>query len=264
MKELIDITTTATLRPEILDDTYQSFWTNLFEKYKDKYHYRLIINIDPIGDDRYDYKDVLNVAKKYFSDIIYNSPKTHQWPHAFKWVWKQTTSKYVFNLEDMWISMTEVDLEDLIYIIDEYPKIAWVHLHKYVLADGSPDPFFYHAYKSEKDKKLFIEVEKPTASPGLFRGEFVRKMSELMNDEISLELQLWGDHYKVRDQKAPLINREYLNSWDYAIYTKNWKLPFWLCRIPETHMFDGRKWKKRHNLRKINPFAMWESTEGEK
>ena len=255
MKQIIDVTTTATIRPEIIEHTYISFWKNIFSKCN--YDFRLIINIDPIGDTKYCVNDIIDISKKFFKDIIFNSPEIHNFSKAVKWVWSNSSSKYIFHLEDMWESNKCVDLNKLVYILDNYSKIAYVNLHKYVLSDGSYKPIFYQYLKKE-DKRLFLQIQYPLLSPGLYRGDFVRQISKLMNDEDFPELQIWGDKEIPNDNLASSEIKKCLSSWDYSIYAGNWILPFWECGRPEVDMFKGRKWKKKHNFYKKTPFSFWE------
>ena len=117
----IDIVTTATIRPEILDKTYKSFVDNLF---LDRSCFRLIINVDPAGDKHRTQQDVLNIAKKYFSDIIYNFPIDPCFTKSVKWLWANTQSTYVFHLEDDWTINQRIDINDMISILDKYKPFS--------------------------------------------------------------------------------------------------------------------------------------------
>lgn len=254
MKKLIDITTTATLRPEILEKTFSSFWQNIFSQHD--YDYRLIINIDPIGDYSCLSEDVLDVAESFFSDIVYNCPDSHSFPKAVKWVWSNSTSDYVFHLEDMWLAMTSVNLSHLVHILDNYPHIGCVNLYKYVLSDGAPEPNFYQ-YNTKQDKRLFLQIRDPLLSPGLYRGDFVRKISKKMNDNDNPELQMWGDKKVPNDSNGSKKVRKCLSAYDYSLYVGNWKLPFWKCAIPTVNMQQGRMWKRDHGFYKETHFTPW-------
>ena len=62
---IIDFTTTACVRPWVLDATYKSYSTNL--KGIDFKKCTLYINVDPIGNtSQYSAEDVVAVAEKYF------------------------------------------------------------------------------------------------------------------------------------------------------------------------------------------------------
>ena len=56
----LDVVIIATLRPEILDITLNTFYHRLLNNF----NCRLIVNIDPIGDQDCNYKDIIRVCKK--------------------------------------------------------------------------------------------------------------------------------------------------------------------------------------------------------
>jgi hypothetical protein len=72
MKKIkIDVVLIATLRPEILEITLNSFYHKLLKNFD----VRLIVNVDPIGDKKYTQQDVINVCKKYFSSVVSHTPQ---------------------------------------------------------------------------------------------------------------------------------------------------------------------------------------------
>lgn len=252
----IDITTTAVFRPKVLAETFETFFAKIFPK---EHSYTLLLHLDPWGEIETGMEEMRDIARRYFDNIRMCTSSHPNHANAVKWAWSRTKAKYVFHLEDMWSAMEAISFDDLIYILDNYPNIAQVHLHKYVLADGSPEPKFYSSYKRKEDKKLFLQVDRPLLSPGLFRGDFIRSYAKMMNRMDNPELQVWGDKLKPRDQLASRKNIAFLRKWDYAIYTGHWKLPFWGCRKPIVNMFRGRDWKKKMGLFKENHFAPWKS-----
>lgn len=115
----IDITTSATIRPDILDRTFSSFRENLLNN---NHEYKLIINIDPIGDTGKTPDDVLSVAKKHFTKIVHRIPEAPCFPAAVIWCWKQTESDLIFHLEDDWEMACSIDLDQLLTTISQFPK----------------------------------------------------------------------------------------------------------------------------------------------
>jgi len=125
----LDIVMTATIRPEVVDLTLKSFFNkflNQFEKV------RLIINIDPIGDEQYNSNDVLNVCYKYIDDVVYNTPNKASFPKAVKWCWEQVQSEYFLHLEDDWLLKKPID-KDILFNIFEDDKIGKIKLQKCLL-----------------------------------------------------------------------------------------------------------------------------------
>jgi hypothetical protein len=257
----IDVTMTAVIRPEVLENTLSSFFKYIFSS---SYTYSLILNIDCIGDDAYKSNDVIDIAKKYFSSITCNISQNPNFPKAVKWVWFHSQSEFVFHLEDMWNARMSINFNDLVYVLDQYPDIANIFLFKALLADGSPEPTFYDGYKNYNDRRMFLQSDKPLLSPGLYRGEFLRSYANMMNDVDNPELQIWGDKETHRDGMADCNNKEYLSKWKYVIYSGNWKLPFWSCRKQVVDLFLGRQWKKRHGFKKDTSFSPWKRVECEK
>jgi len=79
----INIITTATIRPKVLNNTYRSF----FDKIKIPKETKLIINIDKIGEtNKYDENSVLKICKRYFNkdQIKYNISEKPSFANAVK------------------------------------------------------------------------------------------------------------------------------------------------------------------------------------
>lgn len=126
MLEKIDVTTTATVRPEILDSTLYSFCNGFLKCNTDRC--RLIINIDPVGDTNHTPTDVLEIARLYFKNVVYNIPKESNFANAFIWTWKQVTAPFIFHLEDDWELMRDVDLEEMLSLFAKYEDLAILRL----------------------------------------------------------------------------------------------------------------------------------------
>jgi hypothetical protein len=119
----IDIVITATLRPEVLNLTFQSFCNKFLNQFDKK---RLIINIDNIGDENYNCQDMLNVCYKYFDEIKYNFPEKPSFPKAVQWCWKQVESEYFLHLEDDWLLKKHIDTKHLFNLFSDDTNINYV------------------------------------------------------------------------------------------------------------------------------------------
>jgi hypothetical protein len=95
----------ATLRPEILDITLNSFYHKLLKDFD----VRIIINVDPVGEIGVSQSDVIAVCKRYFKNIISNSPMTPSFSRAVFWCWEQVNTNIFFHLEDDWCLKSNVD-----------------------------------------------------------------------------------------------------------------------------------------------------------
>ena len=224
--ELIDITTTATLRPKILDYTLNSFCKNMLI---DRDRYRLIINIDPIGDKVLP-KEVLRVAKKYFDNILYNYADTPGFTKAVIWCWSQVQADYVMNLEDDWELLIPINIDDMISILDSYPTMASLRLNK---------------FKTRKNKCSIKRGYSPfpqlSLNPTLFSGKFIKGVFPLMRISSNPEKQL-----------RPVDNSElsiYLRKWIHGIYTKQSHQKI----VKDT----GRIWMNSTPFKKKTGFLFW-------
>ena len=222
----IDITMTATIRPLILERTLYSFTKKMLT---DKNRYRLIINVDPIGENVAS-KEVLKVAKKYFDDITYNYPDIPGFCKAAMWCWRQTTAEYIFHLEDDWELLCPINIDSMIDILNENPKLISLRLNK----DNTG---------SNKQTRAwgFMYYPKISLNPTLFKGNFIREVVELMDPELNPEKQLRPTDKHERGRLIALITN--------GIYTKD------STGIVVKDI--GRSWMDKSNFTKEIGFREW-------
>lgn len=222
----IDICTTATLRHVVLETTLKSFTYSMLSN-RDRF--RLIINIDPIGDKLKRRNAVLQIAYKYFKNVVYNFPETPGFTKAVQWCWSQTTAPYVFHLEDDWKLLTPINIDSMIEVIEKY-NLTSLRLSK--------DPL-----RSSKHSCRFGFIYSPQISlnPTIFRGEIIRKIYPLMDLDKNPEKQL-----RVGNPKF----KEILANAKHGIYQKN---------LSGRVVLDiGRKWMKTSIYKKKTGFLNWE------
>lgn len=123
---MIDITMTATRRPEILHKTLSSFGENLFHHIGME-EFRLVINVDPVGLD-IPSEDVINVAKQYFTNVTYRTPTIPNFSHAWTWCWEQTSGEFVFHLEEDWELLRPINFIRMIRVMDQNPNLVHLRL----------------------------------------------------------------------------------------------------------------------------------------
>jgi len=207
----MDITMTAVRRPEVIEKTLKSFTENLFVIPED---HRLIVNIDPVGDDdKYNNKTIA-VLKKYFSNLVIFEPNEASFPKAVIRVWKEVESEYFFHLEDDWILKRPIFINELTKILDKHDYLASVRLYKENISmTNSPimfgckynyfNNFFVPAGGSNNWKNQF------GLNPVLIRKQFIDEALPLMVDDKNPEKQF--------RENNPLMSN-ILNKWTFAIY----------------------------------------------
>ena len=223
----IDVVTTATIRPSLLDTTFFSFREKMLT---DKYKYRLIINIDPIGERDTHPKKVLKVAKTYFDDIIFNVPETPGFTKAVIWCWNQTTSDYIFHLEEDWKLLTNINIDSMIELLNKYPKLASLRLNKQNTGSSK------HGCRYG-----FIYYPKISLNPTLFKGDFLRNVAKLMDVNLNPEKQL-------RPGKSS--RGQYISKFDNGIYVKD--------SGNKVVLDIGRMWMNQSEYTKKTGFMNWE------
>jgi len=209
--KFVDITMTAVIRPKIIRQTLTSFTNNLFTE-KDKY--RLIINIDPVGDKGKTYQDVLDVCHDFFNTVIYNATDTPSFPKAVIWTWKQTLSEYIFHLEDDWVIKRSIPIKSLLKILHKNPHLACLRLYKHDIPNKVKPRLFNSPYIFREKGNHFEAVDSKKQfglNPVLIRKSFIDEALPLMVDTKNPEKQFRFGNEKMRD---------FVMRWKYAIYGK--------------------------------------------
>jgi hypothetical protein len=209
----LSFTTTATVRPELLEQTYHSFCSNLTGvNFKEL---QLFINVDPVPtSSEADRLKVVAVAQKYFGKVVHNLPQSGNFPMAVRWAWMSTNTKYVFNLEDDWLLTERVDVPSLISYLESFPNAVGVSLNAYV-------------FKSD--------LNRIRLSPGLLRGAWAREAASNLRAVRCPERQL-------RSSIPKHLIRPMLNYPDYSTKTRGRII------VRDT----GRLWREKKRLVKDN------------
>ncbi len=213
-------TTTACVRPDILDETYRSFSSNMTDM--DLKEYTLYINVDPMPQrTSHTQQDVVNVAEKYFGKVIANTPKEANFCRAIKWLWHQAQSKYVFHLEDDWSLLKPTLFSNILKRFVKYRGLYQVRLNK--------NP------KKKSATRLY------GLSPCVCRKDFYEAVAKNLNPKRNPERQL-------RDVK----------SWGIAQPSKHRVMPF--PKNETIVKDIGRDWRVKHGMSKEineNKFIKW-------
>lgn len=215
----IAVTTTSTLRPDLLDSTYSSFFNNV--KNISKSNCTLYINIDNAPkNSKYNYNDILDVCYKHFDYVIYNYNEIGNFPNALKWCWSNAKGEYVINLEDDWIFNDVIDLDLVKNIINSDKNVIGVSFNAY-----------YFNYRQNRIR----------LSPCLLKIEWCNHVADLLTSELCPEQQLQKMKY---NENNIMLN--------YPPYTSRYD-----CKIMVTD--TGRNWRNIRNIARPNneTFTHW-------
>lgn len=171
--EEISFTTTAMCRPDILNTTLKSFNKGLLGlKLKEVVLY---LNIDPlpkeegIDIDKYK-KRTIEVAQKYFKEVVYRTPEKANFTSAVQWTWQQAQTPYIFHLEDDWILKKQANMDDIIRPLSKSKKMVQVVLR---------------AYKFD-----YTDMNKICLSPSIISERLYKKVRDSFDLNINPEVQL--------------------------------------------------------------------------
>ena len=243
---MIDITMTATRRPELIRKTLDTFLSRCFFRPNDCH---LIINIDPVGKDMRSI-EIIDLCKKYFQNIICRCPEEPSFPRAFKWIWSQADSNFIFHLEDDWELIRPVNLYKMIEIMENNPDLAILRLPwKPTNTDSAKNWRYFFPWNGE-----FFECPEEhkrevgfCGHPSLVRSEFVRNTVKYIDENRNPEKQF---HHG-----PPELMRE-IDKWRYGVFAEQ--------NQPPVIRDIGRQWMIENNYRKMGNkalFTKWERIE---
>ena len=232
---------TATLRPGLVSQTLESFCSNIF---RDRDNYRLIINIDPVGE-RVKSTRVIEVCNQYFKNVVYNVPASPSFSAAVIWCWSKTESDFVFHLEDDWLSVCKIDINDMVRILKSNDNLACLRLSKYDIPKPTTVKLFAAHYTYTGDNHFITNSNNQFGlNPVLIKKEFIKQALPIMSLHSNPEKQF-------RPSKNGKMNN-LINNWRFGLYG-----------VPggkATVLDNGRIWREKNNFKKpdANSFLVWE------
>lgn len=219
MNDKLSFSTTAMVRPSIIEQTYSSFQKRTGLDFK---KFSLRLNIDPAPSvSEKKAMEVVNIARRYFGHVDFNLPKSCSFPKAVKWCWNDVKTPYLFHLEDDWRLMKDVNIGAMINILDSNS-----HIHQVCM----------RAYYHQKDLGLL---------PHIIRSETAMKFAKFLKDDVNPEIQLKSGECKDESGNQVCCPRAAIQYPDNPSDTLIKDL--------------GRFWmKSTHMIRPGNFFTAWE------
>ncbi|RWO01808.1 hypothetical protein [Mesorhizobium sp.] len=228
----IDVTLVCGRRPELLSQTLQSFQQMVFR------HFRIggvYVNIDPFGGDEIDHEKCRSLVLGYFPNAAISEPETASFGRAVKVLWSQVKSPLVLHLEDDWLALESIT-PDRVFPLFKGRTRAVKLVTKELRWNGRDEI----RRRTEKVKLLGLTIWKRKissfgTSPAFFSGDFARRCSSLLMDDLDPE-----------KQQRSHINPPLMN------FTSRYE-----CRVlpgvaqPEIIRDIGRKWRDERGISKI-------------
>jgi hypothetical protein len=126
--DTLDVVITATLRPALLELTLWSFHRNFLSRLGGT-RLRILLNVDPLWGDPADAPRLAEIARSYADEVLVRTPATPGFGEAVRWLWANTSSPWVFHLEDDWILTRRIDVARLAREIAR-PRAAQIRFNR--------------------------------------------------------------------------------------------------------------------------------------
>lgn len=238
----MDITVTASRRSKVLKKTLESFKENLLKGVD----CRVIVNVDPVGLDE-DPMLCVDICRLFFDNVLYRIQPTPNFSSAFKWVWSQVRSDYVLHLEDDWLLVRKVNLQEIIDILNAEPDLALLRLPQF--CSGPKDmknwniffPYNGTYFECPHDLKLTVGF---CGHPSIIKHEFIQNTYPHIDTNLNPEKQF---------HRGPKAIMDEIPKWRYGVFAKP--------NQPNVIADLGRHWMVEHKLRKKGSkawFLEWE------
>jgi hypothetical protein len=210
---MINITMTAVRRRAILERTLESFYANLLYGLDT----RIIINVDPLGDDESSELTV-DLCKEYSKRVIARTPDVADFGQAFYWTWQTAArlddSPWILNLEDDWEMMQAVCIKKIFSILKKFRYLAllrfslWPSGPKYIMA-WNRVPFAWNGcfFKCPERSMNWAYC----GHPSIIKRKWFNTVFELIDPTLNPEKQF-------RRQNQRLVTE--VAKWEYGLYQK--------------------------------------------
>lgn len=232
----MDITMTATLRPEILERTLSSFKKYVFGEFED---HRLIINIDPIGGSG-ELKDMIKIVDDNFVHYEIICPKAPNFAKAFRTVWAYANNRYIFHLEDDWEALRPIDLDTIVDIMEMTPDLALLRFPLWDCGETCKQwnryfPWNGVYYKCPENMKFGLGF---SGNPSILRKQFVKEIFPLLHTKSCPEKQIKGNTPEMKTL---------LGKWEYGVFGS----PGDTRAVKDI----GRTWREEHDFKKNGSYG---------
>jgi hypothetical protein len=183
----IDISLICSRRPDLLEQTLESFQKMVFVNFEIS---SVIVNLDPIFGSKEDEGKCIKILKTYFKDPIIILPSSPNFGQAVKSVWSKISSDIVLHMEDDWIANEKITEAKVLKELDS-DKVASLVLSSETTATRL-EIFRKKCTKNTLAnffgyKRCFYSFG---TSPQFIRGIFAKRCSSLINIDLDPEKQM--------------------------------------------------------------------------
>jgi hypothetical protein len=219
----IDVTMTATRRPDLVARTLRSFSEKFFSRLPGRVFF---LNLDPLWGRAEDDGQIEDIGRQYFRDVRVRRPETPSFGDAVKWLWSQPETEWFLHLEDDWILSRPIDADALLAQASDR-NLAQVRLHNWT--------------RLQRRRKTVTL----TTSPAFVRTEFAHLAASLMDGSLDPEKQF-------RNGTNPALQAAVAH---YSVRHYGGRF------TPQMAQDIGRGWRDEKKIKKaiVNGTSIWSS-----
>lgn len=245
------VTICATKRLEVIYRTMSSMMEHcLWRSYADA-----IVNVDPVGRESDSPERVLRTIELFLPILESRLALEPHFGQAFYNVWSMAANHYkdydyVFNLEDDWEMIYDIDIRDMVEILEMEEDLALLRLPQFKADEDRMknwDKFFPWNGRYFECPSNLRQAVGFCGHPSLIKMEYVRNCVYYVEPTINPEKQFHGGN-------PPLL--EEVLKWRYGVFSKPNHPPY----IRDL----GREWMVKNKFKKAGSkafFTNWEKEE---
>lgn len=251
----------AVIRPDLIRQTLESYIRNMLNE---DHSFRMIVNVDPIGERNKTQKDVVDVIKSFnfFDDLIVRTPPKPHVVNAVRWCLDQADREYVMFKEDDIKILEPIDLNRMIGLLETSPTLSSLHTDKWGTAldhKRTLDKKYGHKiWRCNFEWNLvhkgifqfYVATQWQRAYsflPNISKLEFIREARKYIRPNIG------QSPTNIMKGKAGNIDgtlNKFLASWNYGYFTR----PNQPAQITDL----GKEWKQERGWKKP-PKGVWQT-----
>lgn len=237
----IDITVTAALRPDLIEETAASVERFLVRDNEGQYHFRVILNIDPAGEEGVTQDEVEAVYRSFFDDIVVFKPEEASFPLAVQRVWNAVTADIAFHAEDSKLLLRSVPLERATSAFENRDRLACFALRALKKPHRAPHSV-QHDERHDMDVTEFFH-KAVTLQPSFFSRAYVHDMAGFMRPGLSPEKAIKGFDEVMEEDLAKQIHAV-AHQYEFASVSRS--------DVAAGAYYEnvGRSWRLKHKLTK--------------
>lgn len=239
--QTIDITITAALRPAVVETTALSVYSKLVQPHAERYRFRTIVNIDPVGESGVSQERIERIYRAVFDNIILFKPRTASFPEAIQRVWQAVDADFTFYVQDSKEILQNIPLDSIIQAFHSNPDLATVSISEMKKSHSSPEPLEWDDKHGMYVAPFFHKAV--TCRPSFLRREYVHWISKYFRAGVSAEKTM-----KAHDDRLDADELRLIQS-----YSVQYRYGFLLLdeeNKPPYVENIGRKWRLEHGFTK--------------